>query len=140
MKITRDVVTDLLAAYFSNEASADTRELVEEFFRQDPQFAQMAKEPKAEELLGKPPATEIQEYREREALIRTKNQLRWRAHWLALALLFTLFPLSCVFSSKGLVWLMVRDAPGFASNCWAIAVGCWIMFFRSRRRLRSSGI
>jgi hypothetical protein len=53
MKVTREVIIDLLPAYFSNEASADTRALVEEFFRQDPEFAEMAKEHKTEELLGK---------------------------------------------------------------------------------------
>jgi hypothetical protein len=38
MKITREVVKDLLPAYFSGEASADTQSLVEEYFREDPAF------------------------------------------------------------------------------------------------------
>jgi RNA polymerase sigma-70 factor (ECF subfamily) len=113
---------------------------VEEFFKQDPEFAGMAKGKRAEELLGIPPAAALKEDHERAALIRTKNLLQWRAHWLALALMFTVFPLSSVFSSKGLVWFMLRDAPIFAQMCWGIAVVCWIQFIRTRRRLRSSGM
>jgi anti-sigma factor RsiW len=42
MKVTRDVIFDLLPAYFSSEASTDTRALVDEFFATDPEFARMA--------------------------------------------------------------------------------------------------
>jgi hypothetical protein len=43
MKITREVVYDLLPAYFANEVSADTRALVDEFLASDPEFARMTK-------------------------------------------------------------------------------------------------
>ena len=42
MKITRDVIYDLLPAYFANEVTADTRALIEEFFGTDPEFGRMA--------------------------------------------------------------------------------------------------
>ena len=140
MKVTREVITDLLPAYLSKEASADTRALVEEFFKQDPEFAALVKEKKTEELLGKLPATPLPKDHERETLIRTKNTLKWRTHWLTMAILFTLMPLSCVFSSKGLVWIMFRDAPYAANTFVILAVVSWIQFFRTRRKLRSSGI
>src|SRR6185436_12129442 len=38
MKITRDVIIDLLPAVASGEASADTRLLVEEFLASDPEL------------------------------------------------------------------------------------------------------
>jgi hypothetical protein len=140
MQVTREVITDLLPAYFSKEASADTCALVEEFFKQDPEFAALAKGNQTEELLGKLPVNPLPEDHERETLIRTKNMLKWRAHWLAFAILFTLMPLSSVFSSKGLVWLMLRDAPYAANTFLILAVVSWIQFFRTRRKLRSSGI
>jgi hypothetical protein len=140
MKVTRDVITDLLPAYLSNEASADTRVLVEEFFKQDPEFAELAKEKKTEELLGKLPVNPLPEDHERETLIRTKNMLKWRAHWLIMAILFTLMPLSSSFSSKGLTWIMFRDAPQAAQIFVTLAVISWIQFFRTRHKLRSSGI
>ena len=42
MKITRDVIYDLLPGYFANEVSADTRTLIEEFFAADAEFGRMA--------------------------------------------------------------------------------------------------
>ena len=43
MKITREVIYDLLPSYFANEVSADTRALVDEFLASDPEFARMTK-------------------------------------------------------------------------------------------------
>ena len=139
MKVTREVITDLLPAYLSKEASSDTCALVDEFFKQDPEFAALVKEKKSEELLGQLPVTPLSKDHELETLIRTKNKLKWRAHWLIMAIVFTLMPLSCTFSSKGLVWLMLRDAP-YAANIFTIlALTCWVQYFRTRRQLRSSG-
>jgi hypothetical protein len=140
MKVTREVVTDLLPAYISKEASADTRALVEEFFKQDPEFEALVKESKSEELLGQPPLAPLPKDHERETLIRAQNMLKWRAHWLIMAILFTLMPLSSVFSSKGLTWIMFRDAPYAAQTFLILAVVSWIQYFRTRRKLRSSGV
>ena len=38
MKVTRDVVTDLLPLYLSGDASDDTRRLVDDFMTTDPEF------------------------------------------------------------------------------------------------------
>ena len=43
MNITQEVVTDLLPVYFSDEASSDTKSLVEEYFRENPDFERMAR-------------------------------------------------------------------------------------------------
>ena len=42
MNVTREVIYDLLPAYFAGDASPDTRALVEEFFATDPEFGRMA--------------------------------------------------------------------------------------------------
>ena len=42
MKISRDVIYDLLPGYFAGEASPDTRALVQEYFDTDPEFRRMA--------------------------------------------------------------------------------------------------
>jgi anti-sigma factor RsiW len=42
MKVTRDVIYDLLPAYFAGDASDDTRALVEAYFETDPEFGRMA--------------------------------------------------------------------------------------------------
>ncbi len=43
MNVTRNVVTDLLPVYFAGEASGDTKVLVEDYFRQDPDFERVAR-------------------------------------------------------------------------------------------------
>jgi hypothetical protein len=141
MKVTREVITDLLPAYLSKEASTDTCVLVEEFFMQDPEFAALVKEKKSEELLGQLPVIPLSKDHERETLIRTKNRLKWRTHWLSMAIVFTLMPLSCSFSSSWhLSWIMFRDAPQAANIFTIFAVICWIQYFITRHKLRSSGI
>ena len=42
MKISRDVIYDLLPGYFAGEASPDTRALIQEYFDSDPEFQRMA--------------------------------------------------------------------------------------------------
>lgn len=51
MEITRQVILDLLPIYLANEASADTRVLVEQYLETDPELAKLAKEPKMTELV-----------------------------------------------------------------------------------------
>jgi hypothetical protein len=140
MNITREVITDLLPVYLSKEASNDTRALVEEFFKQDPEFAAMVNDRKGDELLQRAPVAPLTQDHERETLQRTKSALKWRTHWLALAILFTLMPLSCVFSSKGLEWIMIRDASYAANTYFILAAASWIQYFRTRRKVRLSGM
>jgi len=42
MKVTREVIYDLLPDYFAGDVSDDTRTLVEEYFASDPEFGRMA--------------------------------------------------------------------------------------------------
>jgi hypothetical protein len=44
MKVTRDVVLDLLPLRLADEASADTRALVEHFLESDPELARIAQQ------------------------------------------------------------------------------------------------
>lgn len=48
MEVTRKVIEDLLPLYVSNEASADTRVLVEGFLERDPELARLVREAAAE--------------------------------------------------------------------------------------------
>jgi hypothetical protein len=57
MNVTRDVISDLWPTYAAGEASADTRTLVEEFLKSDPDFARLLQGNEAEALLkASPPA------------------------------------------------------------------------------------
>jgi hypothetical protein len=43
MKITKNIILDLLPLYLANEVSADTRALVENYLESDPELANVAK-------------------------------------------------------------------------------------------------
>jgi anti-sigma factor RsiW len=51
VEITRQIVLDLLPLYLANEASADTRTLVEQYLESDPELAKLAKETVMTELI-----------------------------------------------------------------------------------------
>src|SRR4029077_14609636 len=74
MKITRDVIYDLLPAYFAGDVSADTRSLIEEFFVTDAAFGRMASRFKTLlEEKGARAQPETDAAREREAFDRTRE-------------------------------------------------------------------
>lgn len=138
MEITREVVTDLLPAYLSGEASADTRNLVEGFLDGDPEFARRVEEKwrrNLEALEVLPPA--LPPDTEKTAFEQTKRLLQRRSYAFALALAFTLFPLSFSFEAgRGVTWMLLRDVPSMALVFWMLALGGWIAYFLLKRRLK----
>ena len=76
MNPTQDVITDLLPLYFSGEASADTRTLIEEYFAANPEFERMARR-MAENFnaLRSSPVSNSEEL-EKRALMRTRTEVR----------------------------------------------------------------
>ncbi len=143
MKITRDVITDLLPLYSAGEASPDTRILVEEFLRQNPEFAKLVEQQTDTQLLcpaaglGLPPDHEI------HTLLRTRSLLRRRSWLLSLAMACSVLPLSFAFATGpngGFSWFMLRDAPGWAGTLWVLAAQFWIFYALTWRKVRTSGL
>lgn len=135
MKITRDVITDLLPVYLSGEASEDTRALVEEFFHQDPAFAELVR---AQPPLDIPyPASSSPG--EKETLQRVKSTLRLRSILFGLALFCTLSPFTMAFGSdEGVRWWMIRDSPQMALAFGLVAVIAWGAYAWTFRSLRDT--
>ena len=50
MKITRNIILDLLPMYLADEVSTDTRALIEEYLKTDPELAKFAKQSKTMRL------------------------------------------------------------------------------------------
>jgi len=143
MKITRDVITDLLPAYFAGEASPDTRALIDDFLRGDPDFARTVEAQKSElvsrgDLPGA--GTDLSPDHEVRTLGLTRAMIKRRSRLLGLALMFTAFPLSFAFENGRLTFMLVRDAPTLAAACWLTAVIFWVLYLRMGRRLRTSGL
>jgi anti-sigma factor RsiW len=136
MKVTRDVVKDLLAVCAAGEASADTRALVEEWLRSDPELARQAARADSVTLPDVPaPAPTV----EKQALDRTRRHLRWRTILLGLAAYVSTLPLSVTFGSRGYEGLLIKDWPQRIVVI-AIAAVLWAIYWRIARRAQVSGV
>lgn len=139
MKITRDVVTDLLPLYFGEEASADSRAVVEAFFAQDPEFARLARTHPEASLPQAEPATPLKET-EMQTLQRTRKLLRFRGGLVGIAAFLTLLPLSFrAGDESGFAWLFL-DQPVALTVIAFLAAAAWAAYFALRHRLRTAGV
>jgi hypothetical protein len=140
MSITREVITDLLPVYFSGEASSDTRALVEDYFRRDPDFERIARSAATPLETLKVAAWPGLLFRSAEAekekrdLECVRGELHRRKIVFGLALFFTLVPLTFIFKDGRIVWMMVRNAPWDAALYWGMAAAMWIFYFARLRR------
>jgi anti-sigma factor RsiW len=139
MTVTRDVVKDLLPVYLANEASADTRRVVDEYLAGDPALAAQVAA-----VRGAPfalPATSAPApSAEKRALEATRRRLRHRTSTLMMAILFTLAPFTTKFDGSGVTFIMWRDKPSIALAWWGTAAIMWIAHFWIRSRTRVSGL
>ena len=98
MKVTREVIYDLLPGYFSGDISPDTRALVDEFLREDPEFARMMerfrqvfRDPAAGDRVARPRDT--QAFEQARALVQKRSELRGYIIAFSLATVFGLLVL-----------------------------------------------
>ncbi|HEV7501311.1 MAG TPA: hypothetical protein VGQ33_14960 [Vicinamibacteria bacterium] len=137
MTVTRDVVLDLLPLYAAGEASADTRALVEDFLRQDPELARLAREA-SQDLLAAPRAPLPPDV-ELRSLRRTHGVLRWQRITYGWALTLSLLCLSTAFSIEGghlHVRMLILEDPRLVLPGVVLALTCWVNYALLRRRVR----
>ena len=143
MTITQNVIMDLLPVYLSGEASPDTKDLIEEFLRQNPELSSVV-EAQKREFAGQhgllEPAGAPSEDHELRTLARTRLLMERQKWQMALALMLTAFPFSFIFGGGHLTFIIVRDQPGLAAAAWFGAAILWILYFLTRRRLRVAGL
>ncbi len=137
MNVTKDVVIDLLPAYLSGEASADTRALIEEMAARDPAVARLldaARREEGEPALRQPlvPPANL----ERESISRTRAALRWRGWLLGLAVACTLLPFAWSFSDGYVHFVLFYDKPA-SQLLWVLALAFWLGYSALGRRLRA---
>jgi anti-sigma factor RsiW len=139
MNVTRDVVKDLLTVYLAGEASPDTRALVEDYLKSDAALAREVEAARAGSL-GVPSLPPPAPGAEKQALDATRQFLKARTSTLVVAVVFTLLPLTFVFSGSRITFFMIRDAPVIGLTWWAAAAVLWACHLWVRRRLRVSGL
>jgi hypothetical protein len=86
MKVTRDVIYDLLPGYFAGDISQDTRALVDQFLQQDPEFSKMMtrfrtvfRDPKPAASMPRAGGGSFHEHSEKEIFERARAYLHKRS-------------------------------------------------------------
>ena len=138
MKVTRDVISDLLPLYLSGEASEDSRSLVEGYLEGDPEFARVARAT-PEEVLRDHRPPDLRGDHEMRALRRTKRLLRARGFLLPSAIFLSLLPFSVRGGAEGMRWLW-SGQPLAVLVMAVAAVLSWAGYLLIRFRLRASDL
>jgi len=135
MTVTRNVILDLLPIYFAGQVSTDTRALVDEYLRSDPDFARMSQ--RFEALLKDHAAPGDSDATERRAFERTRRLLRYRNQTVGMAVAYSLLPFAFLFKDGQIYWLM-RGKPSIAIAFGCTALACWVAAYviNGRARLR----
>lgn len=141
MNVTRDVITDLLPLYLSGEASAGTQALLEEYLRENPEFASTVREAteRGAALLESTPVGAPSSDREKATLERVRRFNRRRTLLLALTFGFALTLFAFSFEGRHIRWVMLRDSPWQALLFLLAAFGCALSYLALGRRLRVQG-
>ena len=144
MSIPREIIIDLLPAYWSGEASEATRAAVEAAFADDPSFAAAAlRESRALELLNPPAMPARVKEGELTTLARAKRALRMQRFLFALAWTFTLNALTLGMSidvtdgHMRLQWLALRGQGVVVGILIVAAIALWLAYARISFRIRT---
>jgi ferric-dicitrate binding protein FerR (iron transport regulator) len=128
MTITKSVIVDLWAIYASGEASADTRALVEDYLRGDPELAQQLRH---EPALPAPAAPLSPDHQAR-ALALTRRRLRGLPLLLFLAMMLSMMAFGRIVADTS--WDV---SPRSFIVVASMAGACWIAYFVSLWRMRA---
>jgi hypothetical protein len=139
MKVTDDVMNDLLTLYLADEASADTKALVESHARQNAAFASKLAAAGAQSPIRMPqdgPPRDL----ELRTLTDTRKFIFWRTMFWAGGLFFTLLPLVFTFDERGVEFLVLGRHAGLMWSFWSIAVAAWTACYVMHRQVRRVGL
>jgi hypothetical protein len=133
MNISRDTILDLLPVYLANEASEDTRRLVEQYLANDPALAKLVEQSKQNHWQGEIPVPLNKEH-EMKTFEKTKHLLFQQKLFLALAVAATLFFIAFRFDENGIEWLWI-NSPGMGWAVFVVATVFWTAFLNVVYRL-----
>jgi anti-sigma factor RsiW len=128
-KIPQHVILDLLPLYLADEVSEETRTLIEEYLKTDPQLAALAERAKHAPTLQEIPAP-LNKETEMEALKKARKLMVQHNVFLALAVILTIM--------MGISYIFLWDEPRGAQAPFVfggLAALFWVAFFWVNRRI-----
>lgn len=127
MKVTRDVILDLLPLYLAGEASEDTQALVEHYLETDPKLARLAQRAEESPVPDDIPIP-LTEEDEMKAFKKAKRLMIQHNLFLILAILFTfLFAMGLTF---------IADERPLGPVVFLLVAGLfWALFYRVNKHL-----
>jgi len=132
MKVEREIIIDLLPAYFSGEASPATRALVEEYFREHPEFEKTARSANRPLESLKVPVAALDEAKAKLVFERARQITEIRSSMLWLAVCFTLMLGLFRIQDHKIVWIIwSKPSSGIIFAC--VAAFFWVFYLYSRR-------
>lgn len=144
MKVSREVILDLLPLYMAGEASPATCTLVEEFLRQDAELRAQLNGGSIKDLIVLPSGkAEMPVDLELRSLRRTRGLLKWQRRLYGWGLAFSIASISGVgYWQNGhpVFHFFLSSYPRLFVPCISLAVSCWINYFILLWRLRSNRI
>ncbi len=131
MNVTREVITDLLPVYYAKECSNDTRLLVEEFFKANPEFERQAKNLRTPFPSSIPQGLAKED--EMKSLGKTRRLLRVRSAILGFAIFCSLAPFSFLYTQGKIYWLF-SESPTSAIIYGIVGVALWVAYAVMKRK------
>jgi hypothetical protein len=139
MRVSREVILDLLPLYLANEASPATRLLVEQYLSQDDDLAEhvrsqiSAGDTRAPVEL--PPELELRSLSRTRALLRRQRRLFGMA--IGLSVLSATSKISLRGSQIESFHFLIRDYPLVFGALSVAAIACWVAYAHTARRLKT---
>ncbi len=132
MNINKDVINDLLPLYFSEDCSAGTKELVEEYLKSNPDFEKQVKRLNQNPMLKDIPQS-LEKADEMKSLLKARRLLKARGIFMGFAIFFSLVPFSFISSDEH-SFFMLLDAPLSALFFAICSIPLWIGYFIVKRK------
>ena len=127
MKITRDVIVDLLPLYLANEASDDTRSLVEAYLADDPALTKLVEQSNQQNWEGDVPVPLDKEH-EMKSFEKTRQLLIQQRVLMGFAIFSTLMIVAVRGGEEGIRWLW-RDLPQVGWLLIFVSFVFWAAYF-----------
>ncbi|MFZ1400632.1 MAG: hypothetical protein WAS33_27270 [Candidatus Promineifilaceae bacterium] len=133
MKITRDVIIDLLPLYLADEVSEDTRTLVEQFLANDPALAKLVEQSNIQQWDDVP--VPLNKENEMKSFEKTKQLLAQQRVLMGFAIFSTLMIVAVRGGEAGIRWLW-HDLPQVGWLLMFVSVVFWAAYFNITAALK----